>query len=379
MPSFLRDEILKTSSVVVVKVGTNVLTSVNGLLNEERIASLTADLCRMIQAGKKVILVSSGAVGAGMGQLGIRERPTELAQIQAVAALGQGKLIETYERHLARFGVHSAQVLLTADDLSNRKSYLNARNTLRALLDFGALPIINENDTVSVDELYTTFGDNDRLAALAANLFETPLLILLTDVDGLYDRDPAAPGAQLISFVERWSSDLMKMVAEKHSSRSKGGMSSKLKAAKIITESGGNVIIANGDKTETLNDIGAAKETGTLFISQNNYLTARKRWLGFAVRSQGTLVLDDGAVEAVCKKGKSLLPIGVLDAKGTFEKGGIVSLLNRNGTEIARGLTNYGLKDVLMIRGKKTREIEAVLGHFAYTELVHRDNLQLID
>ena len=272
MPSLLRDEILKTSDVIVVKVGTNVLTHSDGLLNEERIALLTEDLCGLIARKRRVVLVSSGAVGSGMGRLGLKERPTELSQRQAVAAIGQGKLIETYERFLQKFGILGAQVLLTADDLSNRKRYLNARNTIRSLLDYGALPIINENDTVSIDELYTTFGDNDRLASLVANLFETPLLILLTDVDGLYDRDPADPAASLVSVVDRWTPDLMKMVVDKHSKRSKGGMASKLKAAKIITESGGNVIIASGDKPGTLGEIFATKETGTLFLTQNGYL-----------------------------------------------------------------------------------------------------------
>ncbi|MDR0335984.1 MAG: glutamate 5-kinase [Planctomycetaceae bacterium] len=379
MPSLLRDEILKTSDVIVVKVGTNVLTLSNGLLNEERIAKLTDDLCRMIFRKKRVVLVSSGAVGAGMGRLGLSERPAELAQLQAVAAIGQGKLIETYERFLNRHGIHSAQVLLTADDLSNRKRYLNARNTIRTILDYGALPIINENDTVSIDELHTTFGDNDRLASLVANLFETPLLILLTDVDGLFDRDPSHPDAKLIPVVEHWSPDLLKMVAEKRSNRSKGGMSSKLKAAKMITGSGGNVIIANGDCSETLGDLFAAKEIGTVFLTQNSFLTARKRWLGFAVRSEGRLILDEGAADAVCRKGKSLLPIGIIDADGTFEKGGIVSIIDRNGKEIARGLTNYGLKEILLIRGKKTSEIRTILGTTAYTEVVHRDNLQLVD
>jgi glutamate 5-kinase len=379
MPSLLRDEILKTSDVVVVKVGTNVLTDSHGLLNEGRIAELTDNLCRMILQKKRIILVSSGAVGAGMGRLGLTERPAELSQLQAVAAIGQGKLIETYERFLNRHGVHSAQVLLTADDLSNRKRYLNARNTIRTILDYGALPIINENDTVSVDELHTTFGDNDRLAALVANLFETPLLILLTDVDGLYDRAPNNPDAQLIPMVENWSPDLMKLVAEKHSNRSKGGMSSKLKAAKMITGSGGNVIIANGDCPETLGDLFAAKEVGTVFLMQNSFLTARKRWLGYAVRTEGRLILDAGAVEAVCRKGKSLLPIGILDAGGTFEKGGIVSLVDNNGKEIARGLTNYGLKEVLSIKGKKTSEIQTILGTTGYAEVVHRDNLQLVN
>jgi glutamate 5-kinase len=379
MPSLLRDEILKTSDVVVVKVGTNVLTDFNGLLNEERIAKLTEDICRMIAQKKRIVLVSSGAVGAGMGRLGLTERPTELSQLQAVAAIGQGKLIETYERFLNRRGVHSAQVLLTADDLSNRKRYLNARNTIRTILDYGALPIINENDTVSVDELHTTFGDNDRLAALVANLFETPLLILLTDVDGLYDRNPDDPEAKLIPVVENWSPDLMKLVTEKRSNRSKGGMSSKLKAAKMITGSGGNVIIANGDHSETLNDLFAAKEVGTIFLVQNSFLAARKRWLGFAVRPEGRLILDLGAVDAVCSKGKSLLPIGIIDADGTFEKGGIVSIVDNTGKEIARGLSNYGLKEVLLIRGKKTSEIQTILGTTAYAEVVHRDNLQIIN
>ncbi len=379
MRSLLRDEILKTSDVIVVKVGTNVLTHANGLLNEERIAMLTKDLCGMIAKKKKVVLVSSGAVGSGMGQLGLSERPVELAQLQAVAAIGQGKLIETYERYLSRFGVPTAQILLTADDLSNRKRYLNARNTIRALFDYGALPIINENDTVSVNELHTTFGDNDRLASLVANLFEAPLLILLTDVDGLFDRDPADPEAKLVSVVEHWSPDLMKMVAEKRSKRSKGGMSSKLKAAKMITGSGGNVIIASGDKPGTLADLFAAKETGTIFLTQDGFLSARKRWIGFAVRPEGRLVLDDGAVAAVRSKDKSLLPIGIVDASGAFEKGGLVSLVDKDGNEIARGLTNYGLKDVLLIRGKKTKEIHEILGPTVYTDVVNRDNLQTVD
>jgi glutamate 5-kinase len=377
--SFLRDEILKTCDVIVVKVGTNVLTLPNGLLNTERIAVLTDALSKMIHCGKRVILVSSGAVGAGMGQLGLKKRPLELAQVQAVAALGQAKLIERYEDALSKYNVHPAQILLTADELSERKRYLNARNTIHALLDYKALPIINENDTVSVENLHTTFGDNDRLAGLVANLFENPLLILLTDVDGLFDRDPSDPKATLISCVDHWSPDLMKMVAEKHSSRSKGGMTSKLNAAKMITQSGGNVIIANGNTPETLLDIFASKEVGTLFITENNHLSARQRWLSFAVRTEGKIVLDDGAINAVCKRGSSLLPIGVLDADGDFERGGIVSLTDRGGREIARGLTNYGLRDVLLLRGKNTHEIKRILGFVVHEDVVHRDNLIVVN
>jgi len=378
MFSLLYDEILKTSDVIVVKVGTNVISRQNGLLNEPRIVQLCCDLCAMMEKQQRIVLVTSGAVGAGMGQLGLAERPTEIAYLQAVAAIGQGQLIETYAQTLRSYGVKCAQILLTANDLSHRESYLNIRNTILTLLDWGILPIINENDTVSVAELHTTFGDNDRLAALVANLFDHPLLILLTDVDGLFDRDPKDPEATLIPVVTHWSPDLMKMVTEKKSGRSKGGMSSKLKAAKMLTASGGNVIVANGDREETLRRIFSSRETGTVFLMQN-YLAARKRWLGFAVHTKGRLMLDDGAVNAIVKNGKSLLPVGVMDADGVFERGEIVSLIDSHNTEIGRGLTNYGVRDVLRICGKKTSELHDIIGQNVYTEVIHRDNMQLID
>ena len=378
MFSLLRDEILKTSDAIVVKVGTNVLSRKNGLLNEPRIVQLCSDVCSLIEQKRRVVLVTSGAVGAGMGQLALTERPTEIAYLQAVAAIGQGKLIETYAQILRLYGVTCAQILLTAHDLSQRESYLNTRNTILTLLDLGVLPIINENDTVSVAELHTTFGDNDRLAALVANLFDCPLLILLTDVEGLFDRDPKDPDAKLLPVIEQWSPDLMQMVADKTTGRSKGGMASKLKAAKMITASGGNVIIAHGEREETLRQIFSGHETGTIFLTQN-YLTARKRWLGFAVRTKGHLVLDEGAVNAVVKKGRSLLPVGIVDADGAFERGEMVSLVDLNKKEIGRGLTNYGLRDVLRICGKKTAELQANIGQNVYTEVVHRDNMQLFE
>ena len=378
MFSLLYDEILKTSDVIVVKVGTNVLSCNNGLLNEQRIAQLCGDLCSMMERKRRIVLVSSGAVGAGMGLLGLSERPTEIAHLQAVAAVGQGKLIETYTQTLRSHRIQCAQILLTAHDLSNRERYLNTRNTLLTLLDWGVLPIINENDTVSVSELHTTFGDNDRLAALVANLFDRPLLILLTDVDGLFDRDPKDPEAKLLPVIERWSPDLMQMAVEKSSGRSKGGMSSKLKAAKMITASGGNAIIANGDREDTLRQIFAAQETGTVFLTQE-YLTARKRWLGFAVQTKGRLILDEGAVNAVVKKGRSLLPVGITDADGVFDRGEIVSIVDPQNVEIGRGLTNYGLRDVLRVCGKKTAELHGILGQNVYTEVIHRDNMQLFD
>ena len=378
MFSLIYDEILKTSDVIVVKVGTNVLSRSNGLLHEPRIVQLCSDICRMMEQKRPIVLITSGAVGAGMGLLGLRERPTEIARLQAVAAIGQGKLIETYAQVLRLYGITCAQILLTANDLSARESYLNARNTILTLLELGVLPIINENDTVSVAYLHTTFGDNDRLASLVANLFDYPLLILLTDVDGLYDRDPKDPEAKLVPVVERWSPDLMQMAVEKHSGRSKGGMSSKLKAARMVTASGGNVIIANGDREDTLRRIFTGQETGTVFLTQN-FLTARKRWLGFAVHTTGYLMLDDGAIKAVVKQGKSLLPVGVMNAGGTFERGDIVSLIDSQNREIGRGLTNYGLPDVFRICGKKTSELREILGQNVHTEIVHRDNLQLLE
>ncbi len=378
MPDLLRDELVKTSDIIVVKVGTNVLSRKDGLLNVERIERLVGELSGIRNRGKKVILVSSGAVGAGMGRLGLKERPALLPQLQAVAAIGQSKLIEAYESALGRFGAHAGQVLLTADDLSDRKRYLNARNTLRTMLDYGALPIINENDTVSVRELHTTFGDNDRLAALVANLFSNPLLILLTDVDGLFDRDPAEPGAQLISVVANWTPKLNSYVVEKTSKRSKGGMSSKLKAAKMITEAGGNMIIANGDTPDILTRIFDSEEVGTVFLAQDVVLRARKRWIGYAGRPAGTIYLDEGAAVAVAKKGKSLLPVGIADCTGHFEKGDLVSLVDPQGNEVARGLTNYNTRDTLLIRGKNSKAIREVLGQFHYEEVVHRDNMQIV-
>ncbi len=378
MKSLVRDEVLKSSDVIVVKVGTNVLTDEDGMLNENRIAGLTADLYRMNAQGHRVILVSSGAVGAGMGRLGLKRRPTELPLLQAAAAVGQGRLIATYERYFDRFGAKAAQVLLTADDLADRSRYLHVRNTFRALLHFGAIPIVNENDTVSVEELKTTFGDNDKLASLVAGLFDAPLLILLTDVDGLYDRDPADPQARLVPMVEEWSPELLTMVAEKKSKRSKGGMGSKLRAAKMITEGNGNVIIAGGDRPETLGRIFDAQEEGTIFLVQDTRLSAWKRWIGFAAQPDGILVIDDGAVQAIVERNKSLLAVGIVGCSGDFEQGEIVSLYDEKGTEIARGLTNYNRADLDRIRGKKTVDIRGILGVCSYRDVVNQDNMQTL-
>ncbi len=378
MISLSRQEIVWTSRVIVVKVGTNVLTKSDGSLNRQRIDKLVEGLCFIRSHQKKVILVSSGAVGAGMGLLGMKDRPTEHPQLQAVAAVGQSKLIQTYEEAMVPYGVVPGQVLLTADDLSRRQHYLNARNTFISLLNFGAMPVVNENDTISVDELSSTFGDNDRLAALVANLFSEPLLILLTDVDGLYDGDPSLPESRLIPVIDHWSADLMSMAAEKKSKRSKGGMSSKLKAAKMVTSSGGSVIIANGDDDDILKKIYGGYEFGTVFFPRK-VLPSRKKWIGFAVTPKGTLAIDSGAADALLRKGKSLLPVGIIRSSGRFEKGDVVSVVNTSGTEVARGLCNYSWKDLALLCGKKSNEISEILGFCPYEEVIHRDNIQIIE
>jgi len=377
MTDLVRQEIATAAHTIVVKVGTRVLTDDAGLLNHQRVASLSEELHQLMETGRNVALVTSGAVAAGLGQLQLPRRPTNLAQLQAVAAVGQSHLIEVYDRGLWAHGRHAAQLLLTAHDLDDRTAYLNVRNTIRALFEFGALPIINENDTVSVDELMTTFGDNDRLAAMVTNLIRAPLLVLLSDVDGLYDGDPADPGSKLIPLVKRLDESIFKLARDSATGLSKGGMASKLEAARIATTAGENVIIANGRQRGNLAKIVAGEPTGTLILAGSQSIRSFKRWIGFTAQPRGTLVLDAGAREAVEKKGKSLLAIGVTDASGIFTKGDVVSLRDAAGEEFARGLTNYALDDVLRIKGLKTDAIAAVLGRCPYHEVIHRDNMAL--
>jgi glutamate 5-kinase len=377
MTDLLRQEIATAAHTIIVKVGTRVLTSATGLLNQERVAALAEELHQLIATGRKVALVTSGAVGAGLGQLKLAKRPANLAQLQAVAAVGQSHLIETYDRGLRAHGHHAAQLLLTAHDLDDRTGYLNVRNTIRALFEFGAVPIINENDTVSVDELMTTFGDNDRLAAMVTNLIRAPLLVLLSDVDGLYDGDPGDPNSKIIPTVTRLDASIFNLVRDSVTGLSKGGMASKLEAARIATTAGENVIIANGRTPGNLAKIAAGQLVGTLFVAQGQSISAFKRWIGFTAQPRGVLTLDAGAREAVEKKGKSLLAIGVVSASGSFKKGDILSLQDAASTEFARGLTNYSLEDVLKIKGLKTEKIAAALGHCPYDEVIHRDNMAL--
>jgi glutamate 5-kinase len=375
MPDLLRQEIAATADTWVVKVGTRVLTTPEGALDESRVAALAEQLHDLLSQGRKVALVSSGAVAAGMGRLGLRQRPRDLAHLQAVAAVGQSYLVEAYDRSLRGHGRHAAQLLLTTDDLDDRTRYLNVRNTILTLFEFGAVPIINENDTVSVEELLTTFGDNDRLAALVTNLIRAPLLVLLSDVAGLYDGDPAAAASKRVPTVTRLDESIFALVCDVAAGVSKGGMASKLRAARIATMAGENVIIASGREPGTLARIAAGDDVGTLVVAQGQAIAARKRWIGFTVQPRGWLVLDDGARRAVEKQGRSLLAIGVLDAGGDFHKGDVVALRDAAGAEFARGLVNYAADEVLRIKGLKTEAIAAALGHRPYQEVIHRDNM----
>jgi len=377
MQDLVRQEIAALATTMVVKVGTRVVTHPGGKLNEERIAQLAEEIHEVLASGRKVALVSSGAVGAGMGRLGLPSRPETLAQLQAVAAIGQSHLIEVYERTLRQFGHHAAQILLTAEDIDHRLRYLNARNTILTLFEYGAVPIINENDTVSVEELQTTFGDNDRLAALVANLIQAPLLVLLSDVEGLYDGDPRQPGAKVIELVERFDESLFDLVRDKQTGLSKGGMASKLRAARITTAAGGNVIIASGRQPGALRKILAGQPVGTLFLAQGPLITARKRWIGFSAQPCGSLILDPGACEAIRTQGRSLLAIGIVDVMGDFDRGDVVTLCDADGRELARGLTNYSSQELQKIKGLRTPQIAQVLGQCPYDEVIHRNNMVL--
>jgi len=367
-----RSAVLAKPGTAVVKVGTNVLADSTGRLDRARIQSLADQLIRVRSAGWRVVLVSSGAIGAGVGQLGLRARPTDLPHLQACAAVGQTALMRLYQEALAPHGVLPAQILLTAGDLESRSRYLNVRNTILTLFDYQSLPVINENDTVSVAEI--KFGDNDHLAALVANLMQAPLLVLLTNVDGLYTADPRSdPAAALVPTVENIDA-VVEMAGVTKSALGTGGMKSKLKAARVATAAGGAVVMANGSRDGILDAVFAGEPVGTLFLSQGS-LSARQRWVGFTVRPRGVITVDDGAKRAVLELGRSLLPVGVRGVSGEFGKGDVVSICDTAGNEFARGLSNYAATDAARIAGRNTEQLAALLGTLLYPELVHRDNL----
>jgi len=366
MADSIRASILDGAPTVVIKVGTNVLTDATGSLDRRRIQSLADQVHRIRVGGRKVVLVSSGAIGAGVGKLGLGKRPVDLPHLQACAAVGQSALMQLYQESLTPHDVHTAQILLTAGDFDNRARYLNVRNTILTLFEYNVLPIINENDTVSVAEI--KFGDNDHLAAMVTNLLRAPLLVLLTNVDGLYSSDPNTDSdAALLSTVRHIDASIGKMAGASKSHLGTGGMASKLKAARLATAAGEAVIMANGSLDGILDRIFAGEEAGTLFLPHGEDVPSWKRWLGYTARPKGSLVIDSGACRAVVEKGKSLLPIGVKAVTGEFGKGDVVSICDESGQEIARGLSNYSAQDAEKFKGQKAT--------LPYKELIHRDNL----
>jgi glutamate 5-kinase len=371
-------QLVSEASTWIVKVGSRSLTGDDGLLDQAQVANLARQLIMLVEMGKRVVLVSSGAVASGVGKLGLTSRPSDLATLQAVAAIGQTHLIHVYEQTFAKHGRLAAQVLLTASELDDRVAYLNVRNTLRKLLELGAIPIINENDTVAVDELKTTFGDNDRLAGMVAGLLEGSLLVILSDVQGLYDRDPSDPNAQVVPTVERIDESIEEMVRDRKTGVSKGGMASKLATAKFVTNSGQSVIIGWGRGPDVLVRLAQGESIGTLFVPQSKAISPRKRWIGFSAQPAGQLSVDQGAARAMCEDGRSLLAIGIKTVEGDFGKGDVVSIINEHATEIARGLINYNATQVKQIRGCRSDRIEQILGQCPYEEVIHRDNLAIV-
>ncbi len=374
MPDADRQAVLDRAATVVVKVGTNVLADAAGHLDADRIGTLVDQLTRVRAGGRRVVLVTSGAIGAGVGRLRLQGRPADLPHLQACAAVGQSALMQLYQQHFDRYGLLAAQVLLTAGDFDNRPRYLNVRNTLRTLFEYPCVPVVNENDTVSVAEI--RFGDNDHLAAMVANLLQAPLLVLLTNVDGLYSADPREdPTAALVPTVRHIDRAVTDLAGATRSALGTGGMRSKLRAARVATAAGGAVVVANGAAGGVLDRIFAGEPVGTLFLPHGESLPAWKRWVGFTASPKGVFVLDPGAVEAVVRQGKSLLPVGVREVRGEFGKGDVVSLTDPAGAEVARGLTNYPAADAGRIAGLKSDRLFEVLGAVPYGELVHRDNL----
>jgi len=373
----IREEILSNVSKIVIKIGTRVLTNEDGLVDKNRIMELSKQVVKLRLRGFSVVIVSSGSIGAGISALGLQKRPSILPELQAAAAIGQGKLIEVYNECFKKHGYHAAQLLLTRQDFEDRQRYLNTCNTLHSLLNFKTIPIINENDTISVEEI--TFGDNDILSALVTNLLRADLLILLSSVDGLYTTPPA-PGksCQVVSVVDSISEDIKKLAFKQKTKEGVGGMESKLEAANIATGSGEAVIIANGMQSDVLSKIMNYDNVGTLFVPYNKKITSRKRWIGFTVKPKGRIYIDEGALSALQKKGKSLLPSGVVKIDGKFIKGDVVSIVDMSEKrEVARGLMNYSDEEVRKVKGLRTSSIKKTLGYKPYDEIIHRDNIVL--
>ncbi|MCJ7774337.1 MAG: glutamate 5-kinase [Desulfobacterales bacterium] len=363
----------RTIKRAVIKIGSGVLTRNDGL-NVKAIRSISRQICHLIDMDIEIILVTSGAMASGVNKIGLSRRPDEIPKRQAVAAVGQAGLIMEYEKAFGRFKKNVAQILLTSDDFSNRKRYLNARNTIYTLLSWEIVPIVNENDTVSVEEI--EFGDNDNLAAMITLLMDADILINLTDIDGLYTKNPRInPEAELIPVVSVITKHHEKIAGDIPGPLGTGGMLSKIKAAKKVTAAGIPMLIAKGETPNILLNFFSGKGKGTVFTPVDEKLASRKCWLAFSSKPKGVVIIDNGAADAILKKGKSLLPIGIVDVKDDFHVGTAVEIRSDKNTTLGIGLVNYSAADILKIKGLNSNQIKKQLGYQPYDEVIHRDNL----
>ena len=360
----------------VVKIGSALLTNDGAGVDCNAIDSWVNQIAELLSQGKEIVLVSSGAIAEGMARLGWANRPDSIHDLQAAAAVGQMGLIQIYESSFLRFNRKTAQILLDHDDLASRQRYLNARGVMKRLMDLGVVPIVNENDTVVTDEI--RFGDNDNLAALVANLIDADVLVILTDKDGLYDANPDDdPAAQLVTEAKATDSSLDSLVGESSSQLGRGGMVTKLQAARLASSSGCSTIIAGGRNNDVLIDIASGKSIGTLLKAHQKPIAARKQWLAGQLQVKGKLLLDDGAIEVLVRHGRSLLPVGITSVDGTFGRGDLVSCVDLRGIEVARGLVNYSVEEAGKLCGESTSSISKILGYKDDDEMIHRDNLVL--
>ena len=371
-------EALKKAKRIVVKVGTSTITYANGKRNFSQIDRLARELSDLQNQGKEMILVSSGAVAVGVDRLGLPAKPSTIPGKQACAAVGQGVLMHTYEKLFADYGQIVAQVLITRTEAIDRHRYTNCRNTFMTLLQQGVIPIVNENDVVALDEL--KIGDNDNMSALVAGIVDADLVIILSDIDGLYTANPAThPEATLVHTVQEITPEIEASAGGVGSSRGTGGMATKIQAAKAATNSGIQLVIASGTEKNAIPRILQGEEIGTLFVSRENRLQFRKRWLAFGAKIQGSIVVDDGCAKAIRKAGGcSILPAGIYQVVGDFQSGSTISVIDKEGHELPRGLVHYTAAELEKIKGCKSSDIEGILGHKNYDEVIHRDDLVIL-
>jgi glutamate 5-kinase len=362
----------------VIKIGSALLTRVGEGLDYDRIRWLSGEIAYLRSQGKEVVLVTSGSVAAGMQKLGWQTRPHEIHLLQAAASLGQMDLVQAYASECKQHGIHTAQILLTHADLSDRGRYLNARSSLNSLIDLGVLPVVNENDTTATDEI--RFGDNDTLAAMTANLVDAEVLVILTDQDGLFDSDPRTnPNAKMIAASAASNDQLDAMASGSKGALGRGGMATKLLAARRAAQSGATTVILSGHYPDNIRRLAAGQGVGTLLWPDAEHtLSARQQWLVGHLKPKGTILLDDGAVDVIRRQGKSILPVGVKLVEGDFARGELVVCLDMNGQEVARGLVNYSAEEANKIKGQASKDIESLLGYVDEPELIHRDNLVVV-